>query len=109
MDLRGASAESLRELTAELDEALGGSGGDRVATELYDVASLLRAEPALRRFLTDASLPADAKQGLAGQVLEGKVDDHTWHPLGPPLEGFFEARKGPHVVHHFLLRLPTRR
>jgi F-type H+-transporting ATPase subunit delta len=78
MDLRGASAESLRELTAELDGALrAGQHAERVAGELYDVASLLRAEPALRRFATDASLPAEAKQGLAKQVFEGKVDDVT--------------------------------
>lgn len=78
MDLRGASAESLRELTAELDDALrAGSHAERVAGELYDVSSLLRAEAALRRFLTDASLPAEAKQGFAQQVLEGKVDDVT--------------------------------
>jgi F-type H+-transporting ATPase subunit delta len=78
MDLRGASAESLRELTTELGGALrAGQHAERVAGELYDVASLLRAEPALRRFLTDASLPAEAKQGLGRQVLEGKVDDVT--------------------------------
>jgi F-type H+-transporting ATPase subunit delta len=78
MDLRGASAESLRELTAELDEVLGG-GADaaRVARELYNVASLLRAEPALRRFATDASLPPEAKQGLVRQVFDGKVDGVT--------------------------------
>jgi F-type H+-transporting ATPase subunit delta len=78
MDLRGASAESLRELTAELDEALrAGSDAERVASELYDVASLLRAEASLRRFLTDASLSPAAKQGFAQQMLEGKVDDVT--------------------------------
>jgi F-type H+-transporting ATPase subunit delta len=78
MDLRGASAESLRELVAELNEALrAGEHAQRVAGELYDVAELLRAEPALRRFATDASLPAEAKQGLVRQVLEGKVDEVT--------------------------------
>jgi F-type H+-transporting ATPase subunit delta len=78
MDLRGASAESLRELTAELDGALrAGEHARRVAGELYDVASLLRAEPPLRRFATDASLPAEAKQGLVKQVFGGKVDDVT--------------------------------
>ncbi|MFC7493708.1 MULTISPECIES: F0F1 ATP synthase subunit delta [unclassified Nocardioides] len=78
MDLRGASAESLRELTAELDGAVrAGQHAASVAGELYDVASLLRAEPALRRFATDASLPAEAKQGLAKQVFDGKVDGVT--------------------------------
>jgi len=78
MDLRGASAESLRELTAELDEALnGGADAERVARELYNVSTLLRSEPALRRFATDASLPATAKQGLIRQVFADKLDDAT--------------------------------
>ncbi|MBZ5736587.1 F0F1 ATP synthase subunit delta [Nocardioides mangrovi] len=78
MDLRGASADSLRELTTEAEQALrAGQHAERVAGELYDVAELLRAEPALRRFATDASLPAEAKQGLAQQVLDGKVDGVT--------------------------------
>ena len=41
--------------------------------------------------------------------LEGKVDSCPWREIGPPLDGYFEARKGAHVVHHFLLGLPTRR
>lgn len=78
MDLRGASAESLGALRAELDDAVGdGSGAERVAGELYSVSSVLRAEPGLRRVATDASLPAEAKQGLARQVFEGKVDEAT--------------------------------
>ena len=78
MDLRGASADSLRELTTEAEQALhSGEHAERVAGELYDVAELLRAEAALRRFATDASLPAEAKQGLVQQVLAGKVDDVT--------------------------------
>ena len=78
MDLRGASADSLRELAAELDGALrAGSHAETVAGELFTVADLLRSEPTLRRVATDASLPAEAKQGLLAQVLGGKVDDAT--------------------------------
>jgi F-type H+-transporting ATPase subunit delta len=78
MDLRGASADSLAELTAELDAALrAGAHAERVGDELFTVAALLRAEPALRRVATDASLPAEAKQGLVRHVFEGKVDDVT--------------------------------
>ena len=78
MDLRGASAESLRELAVELDEALsGGADAERVARELYNVSTLLRGEPALRRFATDASLPANAKQGLIQQVFADKLGDAT--------------------------------
>jgi F-type H+-transporting ATPase subunit delta len=78
MDLRGASADSLRELTDELDSALrAGTHSETVAGELFTVAALLRDEPALRRVATDASLPAEPKQGLVRQVLEGKVDEVT--------------------------------
>jgi F-type H+-transporting ATPase subunit delta len=78
MDLRGASADSLAELRSELGDALeAGSRAERVAGELFTVASLLRAEPALRRVATDASLPAEPKQGLVRQVFEGKVDQVT--------------------------------
>jgi hypothetical protein len=49
------------------------------------------------------------KDEYAKECLDGKVDAHVWQELGPPLDGYFEARKGPHVVYHFLLGLPTRR
>ena len=78
MDLRRASADSLAELSAELDDALkAGSNPEKVAGELFTVATILRAEPPLRRVATDASLEQHAKQGLVKQVFEGKVDDVT--------------------------------
>lgn len=51
---------------------------------------------------------ADWKDKFAKACLDGKVDQHVWRPLPPPLEGYFEARKGPHTVHHFLLNLGRR-
>ena len=75
--LRGASAEALADLRerlgrpATLDEAA--TTGD----ELFSVAELLRADAALRRVATDASLPAEAKQGLARQIFDGKVGAPT--------------------------------
>jgi F-type H+-transporting ATPase subunit delta len=78
MDLRGASADSLRELTTEVGGALrAGSHAEQVAGELFTVAQLMRDEPALRRVATDAALPAEPKQGLVTQVLGGKVDATT--------------------------------
>jgi F-type H+-transporting ATPase subunit delta len=78
MDLRGASADSLAELTAELDGALrAGSHSERVGGELFTVASLLRSEPALRRVATDASMPPEARRSMARQVFEGKLDRVT--------------------------------
>ncbi|MDN4174314.1 F0F1 ATP synthase subunit delta [Nocardioides sp. SOB77] len=76
---RGASAESLAALTDELGGAVAGSPetATSVAGELFSVSQTLRSEGALRRFLTDASLPAEAKTGLVGQVLGGKVSETT--------------------------------
>ena len=74
MDLRGASADSLRELTTELGAT---SEADKVAGELFAVAGLLRDEPSVRRVATDASLPPEPKQALVRSVLEGKVDAAT--------------------------------
>jgi len=76
MDLRGASAESVAALASELATAVTGSE-DRavtVAESLFAVAATLREEPALRRFVTDSSVPAQARSGAVRQVLGGKVD-----------------------------------
>jgi F-type H+-transporting ATPase subunit delta len=76
MDLRGASAEALDALTGELDSHLGsGEATTRLAGDLFTVATTLRAEGALRRFATDASVPAEGKQGLVGEVFGGKLGD----------------------------------
>ena len=45
--------------------------------ELFTVAVLLRSDPALRRFATDASLPAEAKQGLAEELLGSQIGDDS--------------------------------
>lgn len=67
MMARGASAEALAVLTEEL-ESVSGSEAARVAGELFAVAATMRSEGALRRFATDASLPAAAKTGLVEQI-----------------------------------------
>lgn len=76
MDLRGASAEALAALTADLDQHVGsGDQAARLADDLFSVATTLRAEGALRRFATDGSIPTEAKQGLVAEVFGGKVGD----------------------------------
>ncbi|MCW2829809.1 MAG: atpH, partial [Aeromicrobium sp.] len=69
---------ALAALTTELDSHLG-SGEDtaRLAAELFSVASTLRTEGSLRRFATDGSIPAPAKEGLVREVFGGKVSDGT--------------------------------
>lgn len=73
---RGASADAVAALT----DQVGGVAQDKaevVATELFSVAGTLRAEGALRRYATDATVPAEARSGLTGEVFGGKVDGAT--------------------------------
>ena len=73
--LRGASAEALASLTDQLGKPATLGDAATIGDELFSVADLLRADAALRRFATDASLPADGKQGVARQVFGGKLSD----------------------------------
>ena len=63
---RGPSADAAAALEGQL---AGSTSGE----ELFAVAALLRAEPALRRVATDVSLLGPAKAGLLQGVLAGKV------------------------------------
>jgi F-type H+-transporting ATPase subunit delta len=78
LDLRGGSAEALAALTERLD---GVTGSSRAAAtfgdELFTVSRLFRGEAGLRRFATDASLPAEAKQGMVQQVFGARVGEVT--------------------------------
>lgn len=76
-DFRGASADAVASLAGELEASVSGSPetATRVAADLFEVASTLRGEGALRRFATDGSIPTEAKTGLVGEVLGGKVDE----------------------------------
>ena len=73
--LRGASAEALANLSGQLGRPATLADAATLGDELFSVAELLRADAALRRAATDASLPAQARQGLARQIFEGKVGD----------------------------------
>lgn len=72
--MRGASADSLATLTEGLGSAVaGGADADRIADDLFGVAEILRAEPSLRRVLTDVSVSGEAKadlvRGIFGEQL----------------------------------------
>jgi F-type H+-transporting ATPase subunit delta len=73
--LRGASAEAMEDLSRRLGKPATLDEAATIGDELFAVADLLRADAALRRVATDASLPAEGKQGLARQIFEGKVGD----------------------------------
>ncbi|MDI6909668.1 F0F1 ATP synthase subunit delta [Nocardioides sp.] len=72
--LRGSSAEALQALGEQVD-------GDRytleefaaLADDLFRAAALLRSEAALRRAVTDASTPAQAKASLVHGLLDDKL------------------------------------
>lgn len=76
---RGASAESVAVLVDDLRGAVSGSTetASAVAGELFSVAQTLRAEGSMRRFVSDVSVPDEAKTGLVGQVFGGKVAEAT--------------------------------
>ncbi len=78
---RGASADAVASLAEELQDAVSGSSKSKDAAtlgeELFALASSLRGEGSLRRFLTDASIAADAKTGLVDQVFGGTLRDTT--------------------------------
>lgn len=72
---RGGSADAVAALTEGLQSAVSGSAETAAAAgaDLFSVATTLRSEGALRRFLTDASVPAEAKTGLVGEVFGQRV------------------------------------
>ena len=76
MDFRGASAEAVAALTEELKTVVSASpeAATKAADTLFEVSQTFRSEAALRRFVTDASVPTEAKTGLIGEVFGGKVD-----------------------------------
>lgn len=72
MPFRGASADAAADLTEKLGQ-VAGAEVDAVGRDLYALARSLRAEGALRRFVTDQSTPAQARQGLVTEVFGPKV------------------------------------
>ena len=68
----GASRESYADAAERLEQAAASLTGDeltREAENLFAFAGLLHAEGALRRALSDASLPSAAKIGLVDALL----------------------------------------
>ena len=75
MTFRGASAGAYAALRELLDQQLSGDvdAAGRAGDDLFGVSQLLRGAAALRRVATDVALPAEAKQGLVRQLLDGKI------------------------------------
>jgi F-type H+-transporting ATPase subunit delta len=76
--MRGASRASLAEARQQLSAAVTSAAAARtLGDELFAVVTLLDAEPALRRALTDGSRPVEARTGLVRDLLGGRVSDAT--------------------------------
>ncbi|MCD0451330.1 F0F1 ATP synthase subunit delta [Actinocorallia sp. API 0066] len=56
---------------------LGTADASALGAELFEVLRLLDREHGLRRTLSDPSAPAEAKAGIVGALLDGKVGDAT--------------------------------
>ncbi len=72
--LRGASAEARRELVSHAGKAGTLDETAVLGEQLLAIARVLRAQPALRRVCTDASVQPEAKAALADNVFSGKVN-----------------------------------
>jgi F-type H+-transporting ATPase subunit delta len=75
--LRGASAEARNDLVRRAGGSDALDENAVLGEQLFAVARMLKAEPALRRVCTDAAVDADAKAGLASTVFSGKVDQRA--------------------------------
>ncbi|MBA3782590.1 MAG: F0F1 ATP synthase subunit delta [Nocardioides sp.] len=75
MAFRGASAGAYAVLRELLDQQLSSDvdAAKRAGDDLFGVSQLLRGAAGLRRVATDVALPAEAKQGLVRQILDGKI------------------------------------
>ncbi len=78
-DFRGASRGGVADLVDELREQVTRAPvrAARIAEDLFTVGQTLRSEGGLRRFLTDGSLPSQAKTGLVREVFSGQADEES--------------------------------
>jgi F-type H+-transporting ATPase subunit delta len=87
-----ASQQAYTEAVAKLDTATGRATAAQLATvadEILSVAGLLRAEPRLRRALTDPSRAGAERSELVRSLLAGKVSDAALATLGALVAGRF--------------------
>ncbi|WP_408899000.1 F0F1 ATP synthase subunit delta [Nocardioides sp. R1-1] len=76
VSFRGASADAMAALTDQVG-GVAEASASVVADELFGAARTVRSEAALRRVVTDQSVPAEARAGLVGDLFAGKVDATT--------------------------------
>ncbi len=71
--MASGSARSRVELLDEVEATIDKASTERLGEELFLVVVVLDREPALRRALTEPSVPAAAKQQVLESVLGGKI------------------------------------
>jgi F-type H+-transporting ATPase subunit delta len=75
--MHAASREALGTVRSQVESVIGRfsstDGLTGLAEELYAIASLLTAQPRLRRRLADPASPTEARTGLVERLLQGKV------------------------------------
>jgi F-type H+-transporting ATPase subunit delta len=76
--MRGISRTSLAELEERLEPLAGtATAAANLGNELFAVAGVLAAQPALRRALSDPSRSPEARSDLATELFGGKVSEAT--------------------------------
>ncbi len=74
--MRGASAGALADLEQKLRSSRATLADTAtIGEQLFGVATVLRSEPALRRFATDNSIEAEARAGVAENVFGSALGD----------------------------------
>jgi F-type H+-transporting ATPase subunit delta len=81
--MRGVAAHSFKEAAERLVAVIPDSANaKRIAEELFQTASLLDAQPGLRRTFTDPAGSAEAKQTLASALLSDRIAEPTLDIFG---------------------------
>jgi F-type H+-transporting ATPase subunit delta len=82
--LQAASRESLADLSARLDlfvDQVGAADLERLGDELFAVTELLAGQKALRRQLSDPSVPGSARTGLVERLFGSRLQRPTLEAL----------------------------
>ncbi|MEJ7628145.1 MAG: F0F1 ATP synthase subunit delta [Nocardioidaceae bacterium] len=76
--MQAGSTRSQETLLEGLDEVLdAGVDAATLGSDLFGVVAMLDREPTLRRVLTEPSVAAEARAGMARSLLDGKVSDEA--------------------------------
>src|SRR5690606_13496872 len=76
VSFRGASVDAMAALADQVGEVAEASAS-KIAEDLFSAAATFRTEGTLRRFVTDQSVPAEARSGMVTDLFTGKVDAAT--------------------------------